>query len=381
MKDIVWLMRNVRKVAFSSKRSILLYFGLPIIGILVSLLLYGGGQENIVRIGVVNHDSNVLAADTVSFMEGLEHTKVKVIEASEAEEQLTSGKLDSVVQLDAGFSQSLRDGNPAGIHLVSIKGAQVTSFVKAYLYSYIDNVAAIGRTTNGNAAQFDQAYAGYRQSAFKLTTTTVEDDSATQEMTYQTIGFLIMFMLFSAVNLSDLILSEKVSRTYFRLLSTPIHARQYVASNVLVNFIVMTLQIVITLGMVRYVFRIDPGIPLWQLFVLMLMFALPAIGLSLAIVAFAKSKSAAAAMQNLIITPTCLLAGCFFPVEIMPETVRKIGEFLPQRWLLDGLTRLQQGEAFSGLYLNLLVLLAFALAFFLLAVYRFSKNNDARLFG
>jgi ABC-2 type transport system permease protein len=100
----------------------------------------------------------------------------------------------------------------------------------------------------------------------------------------------------------------------------------------------------------------------------------------LSIVAFSKNTTGAGAMQNLIITPTCLLAGCFFPAEIMPATIRKIAEFLPQHWLLDALTRLQAGEAFGSLYLNMLILLAFALAFFLLAVYKFGKNNDTRMF-
>lgn len=380
MKDMVWLIRNIGKVAFKSKKSFALYFGLPMIGIVASLLLYGGSNGMITRIGIVNHDNSAITTDTVRFMESLEHTKVTMMEESEMEELLTSGNLDGVILFEAGFGQSLRDGNPGHVRLVSIKGAQITAFIKSYLYSYIDNVAAIGRISKGDTASFDKVYAGYRQSTFKLTTTTVADTSTTKAMTYQTIGFLILFMLFSAVNLSEMILREKERRTYYRLLSSPIHAKQYVTSNVIVNLLVMTAQIVVTLVLVRYVFHIETGIPFWQMFVLMILFALTAIGLSLSIVAFSKNTSGAGAMQNLIITPTCLLAGCFFPAEIMPETVRKIAEFLPQHWLLDALTRLQAGETFGSLYLNMLILLAFALAFFLLAVYKFGKNNDTRMF-
>lgn len=380
MKDLIWLIKNNIKVAFTSKRSFLLYFGLPIIGVLVSMLLYGGSSEMTTRVGIVNQDNAALAMDTIKFMEGLDHMKVTVIQEPEMENLLASSKLDSVIVLEAGFGQSLRDGNPGHIRLVSIKGAQITTFIKSYLYSYIDNVAAIGRTSKGDSATFDKVYAGYRQSTFKLTTSTVEDTSVTKAMTYQTIGFLITFMLFSAVNLSEMILRERERRTYLRLMSSPIHARQYVASNVVVNLFVMTVQIVVTLLMVRYVFHIDTGVPVRSMFVMMMLFALTAIGLSLAIVSFAKNTNGAGAMQNLIITPTCMLAGCFFPADIMPATVKKIAEFLPQHWLLDAITRMQQGEAFSSLYLHMLILLAFALAFFLLAVYKFGKNNDTRSF-
>jgi ABC-2 type transport system permease protein len=85
-------------------------------------------------------------------------------------------------------------------------------------------------------------------------------------------------------------------------------------------------------------------------------------------------------LQNLIITPTCLLSGCYFPVDIMPDSVRKISNFLPQHWLLDTVDKLQHGTAFGSLTLNLAILLAFAVAFALVAIYRFGRNNDTRLF-
>jgi ABC-2 type transport system permease protein len=85
-------------------------------------------------------------------------------------------------------------------------------------------------------------------------------------------------------------------------------------------------------------------------------------------------------MQNVVIVPTCLLAGCYFPYDIMPKTVQKIANFLPQRWLMDTISKLQQGIPFSELYLNILILFAFAIAFFLIAIYKFGRNNDARNF-
>lgn len=85
-------------------------------------------------------------------------------------------------------------------------------------------------------------------------------------------------------------------------------------------------------------------------------------------------------MQNLVIVPTCLLAGCYFPYDIMPKAVQKVADFLPQRWLLDTIAKLQQGIPFSELYLNILILFAFAIAFFLIAIYKFGRNNDARNF-
>ncbi|MEC2376157.1 ABC transporter permease, partial [Bacillus thuringiensis] len=43
-------------------------------------------------------------------------------------------------------------------------------------------------------------------------------------------------------------------------------------------------------------------------------------------------------------------------------------------------SKLQQGIPISDLYLNILILFAFAVAFFLIAIYKFGRNNDARNF-
>jgi ABC-2 type transport system permease protein len=98
------------------------------------------------------------------------------------------------------------------------------------------------------------------------------------------------------------------------------------------------------------------------------------------VVSFANSSTSAGAIQNLVITPSCLLAGCFWPVEIMPKSIQKMADFLPQRWTLDTITKLQQGHHLGSVYLNLLILFAFAIAFFLIAIYKFGRNNSVKNF-
>ena len=213
-----------------------------------------------------------------------------------------------------------------------------------------------------------------------MKTETLEDTSKNKDMTNQTMGYLIMFMLFSAVNLSGFILKEKENRTYFRLLSTPIDGKKFILSNIAVNMMILTLQIVIAVLFLTNVFHTNINMPFIVMIGVLMIFALIAIGLSLVIVSFSKSSAASNAMQNLVIVPTCLLAGCYFPYDIMPNAVQKVANFLPQRWLLDTIAKLQQGIPFSELYLNILILFAFAIAFFLIAIYKFGRNNDARNF-
>jgi ABC-2 type transport system permease protein len=381
LKDMNWLIRKTLNNTFRTKKAWLLYIGLPIIGILVSMLLYGNTSGGVLRVGIVNLDGNqAITRDAIQFVEGLNQVKITVTDVKSLRNDITASKLDSGLVFGQGFADSVRKGAPKNLDLVSVKGAQVTAYVKSLLQSYIGNVAAIGKEAHGDQAAFDAIYTNYKNSSFKVTAQAVKDTSKTKSMTYQAIGFLIVLMMFSAVNLSQLILKEKENRTFLRLLSSPVSARTYVLSNVIVNIIIMFMQILLTVFLMKIVFHIDSGIPYGQMISILLLFALAAIGLSLLIVAFAKSSSGAGALQNLIITPTCLLSGCYFPVDIMPESVRKISNFLPQHWLLDTIDKLQHGTAFGSLTLNLAILLAFAAAFALVAIYRFGRNNDTRLF-
>ncbi|WML45950.1 ABC transporter permease [Neobacillus sp. PS3-40] len=380
MKDVSWLIKNTLKVTFKNKKNILLYLCTPLIGVFISLLTYGNVTQSILHVGIVNQDNGYIAADTVKFIAKLENVKASKMQESEVANKLTNGKLDCAIIVESGFSNSVENGNPGKIRIVSIKGAEITGFVKSYLYQYIDNVMAISKVAKGDQVTFEKMYNNYQQATFKLTANTVKDTSKSKNMTYQSVGFLIMIMLFSAGNFSEIILKEKENRTYFRLLSTPINARKYVLSNVVVNMIVLILQIIWMNLFIKIVFHIDTGISFWQMTAILTLFALVAVGLTLMLVSFANSSTSAGAIQNLVVTPSCLLAGCFWPVEIMPKSIQKVADFLPQRWVLDTISKLQQGQHLEGIYLNILILFAFAFAFFLIAIYKFGRNNSVKIF-
>ncbi|MCM3626208.1 ABC transporter permease [Paenibacillus glycanilyticus] len=381
MNNILWIVRKQLHSTFRKRSSWIVYFGLPIAAILLSMLIYGSSSGGTLNVGVLNQDGDkTLTQDAIHFVEELNNVKITVEDQASMNKDIASGKLDSGLIFEDGFADSVRNGQPAHIRIVSAKGAEVTSYVKALLEGHIGNVASIGQATKNDADAFDAIYADYKKSSFKFDSESLEDTAKFKDMTYQTIGFLLMFLLFSAVNMSSLILKERENRTFLRLLSSPLSARGFVLGNVLVTFIIQVLQIVVTLLVLKYAIGIDSGVPFGEMLGTLLLFSLVAIALALLLTAFSKNSRGANAMQTLIITPTCLLAGCFFPAEIMPDTVQKISSFLPQHWLLDTITKLQDGQAIGSLGLNLAILVAFAAVFTLVAIFRFSRNNDVRQF-
>ncbi|MFU1796618.1 ABC transporter permease [Paenibacillus azoreducens] len=379
--EIWFLAAKTLITTFRKRSALLIYFGLPIVGILASIILYGQQGQKELRVGVVNEDQGQqIAADTIGFVQRLDHVQIVNVTSSELKEKLAASILDSGLIIDSGYSESVLSGNPGHIAIESVKGAEVTAYMKSMLRGYIDNVVAMAKIAGGDQAKFRQLYDAYQSPDFKLTSQSVNDASTTKEMSYSSIGFLVMFMMNSAVGLSELILKNRENRTYYRILSSPISARTYVLANIMVNLIVMFAQIIVALFFMRVVFQMDPGIPMGEMLFILTLFALVSVSVSLVIVAFSKNTAMAGALQNLIIVPTCLLAGCFFPRSIMPEMLRRVSDFMPQSWALQSIGKLQSGEALGNIWFHLTILFAFAVVFFLIATYKFGRNNDTRNF-
>lgn len=379
MRDTLWLIRKTFISTFKNYLNLFLYFVFPVMAILLATLIQGGTGETELRIGIVNHDGGQAITKGVMDSVGRQDSMlVSEIKELEIKELIASGELDAAIILPAGFAQSLIVGKPANVKVVSIKGAQVTGHVKTSLDQHINNMVSIGKVAKGDEAKFNAFYEEFQKTGFELSAEKVEDRSINYNKTNQSIGYLLILMLVSASNLSGILIKERENRTYYRLLSSPINPRTYVLSNIIVNLIMMMLQIAVTLLIMINIFHVDPGIPYWSMFLILVLFALVAIGLSLVIVAFSSSSSAASGMQNLILIPSSLLAGCMFPLALMPATMQQLAHFLPQYWLLDTFSNLQQGVSMWELSLNLIILIAFAVAFSLIAVYKFGRNNDTR---
>lgn len=75
-----------------------------------------------------------------------------------------------------------------------------------------------------------------------------------------------------------------------------------------------------------------------------------------------------------------MLGGCFWDISLMPDFMQKIGYFVPQRWAMDAIQKLQNGGAQADILLNLIILAAFAAAFILTAIYKFSRTTSLQKF-
>src|SRR3954454_13390434 len=136
MKEIMWLVTNSLRSIFLNKRKIFAYVLVPLLGIFIAFMVYGNTGPSYLNTGIVDQDQTTISKNTASFIGSLKNVKTRKITESDVKNKIASGDLDCAIILEPGFSQAIMNGEKPEVQVVSIKGAQVTTYIKAYLNNY-----------------------------------------------------------------------------------------------------------------------------------------------------------------------------------------------------------------------------------------------------
>lgn len=380
MINILYLSANNLRLIFRKRSNIIVYIILPVVLISGLMIVTSSHSASDIHMGVVDLDGGQISQEMVSFLERTGKFEITRLDEDSYDTAVSSGKVDFAFIIPGKFGEGIRTGNPESLRIMSIKGEQVTIFIEEYAAMYMDNLLDIYSVSNGEAESFDRLYLSQINGQAELKTSYVTDSEINKEAASMSWGLFIMLIMVSSSTTAILVLKEKRERTYYRITSAPVSSREYIMANVLSNFLISLFQILSALLIIEKLVHIDTGIAPWQIFVILACFSSAAIGIGMLIMVFSDSTSTARMMITLIITPTCMLSGCFWPKGIMPEALRLVANFLPQSWAMDAITMIQAGASLSDIRFNLLIIIAFAVFFFLLAAYKLEKRDKIENF-
>lgn len=375
MKNIILLAFNTFKVTFRKKSNIFVYLILPVAGILFMMNVMGGDGSGTVKMGIVNKDKGAISENMTKYLGNTGKFKNVSIEEDKISDMVVNKKVDLVLVIPEDFEKSIYEGSFKSIKVVSLKGQEVTAWVENYTNMYIKNLLDISKASQGNKETFNKIYSEYEKGEVALKIEKIKDKSFNKGVTQQGFGFFIMFMLIGSTITSNIILKEKRERVYQRICSTPVSSKIYISGNIIANLTIITAQIILALVAVRKILKIETYIPDLELFLVMFILGIVAVGIGMVIVALSKSSAEAGNLSTLIVTPTCMLGGCFWPLSLMPEGLQKVSNFVPQKWAIDAIAKLQNGSSLLDIRMNIFIMLGFALAFFALAAFKM-KNSD-----
>jgi len=379
MRNMLLIIANILRVTFRKKGNIIVYLLLPLFSVFILLFVYGNGGSSSVKLGLTNNDKGALSAELKTSLQGLETYKISEVSEDEINSKLLNMELDAAIVIPDGYSEGIYNRAPMDIDIISIKGQDTTVWIQQFLNSYTDTLSKLSSASGGDRVMFDSMNKQYKEGELTLTAVKLEDKLAGRNITFSSMGFLIMFMMLGAGLINTIILKEKRDRTYHRICSAPVNSRQYIAANSITSLVIVTVQILI-IQFAMKLLHIDTSIGDAVMFVILLMFGLVAIGLGLVVTSFSSSSYMAGTLNTLIMTPTCMLGGCFWPVEYMPDIMQKISYFMPQRWALNAIQKIQSDGTMSDITINLFILAGFAAALMLIAIYKFARSSNVQKF-
>ncbi|EJO5349002.1 ABC transporter permease [Clostridium botulinum] len=375
MKQVFLLTKNILKRTFRKKSNIITFILLPLLAVFIALFLNASGNSY-TKIGVVDLNESYLSKDMINSIESKKNFIVNKVSKNNINKELLNKRVDCVVVIPKDFNEKIINGELKKIDIISIRGEDITSWIKNYLNYYIDTLNNISKVSNKDKKIFKNLYDGYKKQDLKINYKTIGDKTKSKSVTKQSIGLLLMFMLVASSTASSFILKDKANKTYYRIFCSNTSKSKYILANIISNFVIFLIQIFVILFMSLYVLKLNFYIDTSIMFIILCSFGLVSIGFGIIIAAFSKSLNQSSYLSNILITPTCMLSGCFWPLDIMPNFMQKLANIFPQTWILKAIDFLQQGKSFQDIIFHLTIVLLFALSFFVIGIVKLTKDEN-----
>lgn len=394
LKDLLQIVRDWKSALFLVVMPILftLFFG----------LMFGSSVEGDPRlpVGFVDHDQGgALSIGLHSLLEASDAIRPVVFEEGDkAGDSVRDGDLAGAVIVPAGFGKRVLVGEEPRVTVIvdqnTLSGQTASSAIQAAANRLLGAVETARLSAEAFEAQkgfeSDADRQAYLDDALALTseawlqpplTFSVEqsgerveegDKLSANVYTQSSPGMIVQFVVFGLNTSAMALVLERKSRTLQRLLTTPITRTQVIAGHVLAMFIVVFLQQVLYAAFGQLAFGVDYMREPLAILLVMLALALWVSSLGLLIGAAAKGEEQVLMWALIAMFVFSAMGGAWFPLDVTGKTFAAIGHLMPTAWAMDGFQNIVlRGLGLNSVLLPAGILLAYAMAFFGLAVWRF----------
>lgn len=332
------------------RSNIFFVFLFPLLLVLVIGAQFGEGAAQ-GRVAVAGPESPLRAALVTELSDGL---TVALEDPAEVREQLARGRVDVGLFLPPDAAAAFAAGDDVELEVVA--GAQQRSV--ATLQAVRTAVEAV-RTDRAQLAALTAAGAGQAQArraladadaAFTPPTLAVVDvDDVAQEFSglgqfdLGAAGQTLLFVfLISCAGSATLIQTRRLG-VLARTLAAPVTAGQALAGQALGRFAIAVFQGAYIMAATAALFRVGWGELSASLLVLAL-FGVVAAGAAMVIGSLFDNDGAASGVGVGLGLVLAALGGCMLPLELFPDTLRRVAHVTPHAWAYDAFAEIQRHD-------------------------------------
>jgi ABC-2 type transport system permease protein len=390
------------KQVFADRKVAFLIVAMPILFTAFFGLLFGGAGtqgDSRLPVGLINHDPSSFVGPTlVELLETSDSVRPVALDEKEAQEaalKVRDGKLAAVVTVPAGFGQAILsdqdarllvtvdEGSPSGLTASNAIDTAAARLLGALQTAKLSVTAYEDQAAFTDAAA-RQAYVGQAiglaSTAWKEPPLTlvvekasaVPQNKSTNSYNQASPGLLVQFTIWSLIMSAGVVVLERKSGAMQRLLTTPIRAWQIIAGHALAMFLLTLTQELILLAFGQFVLGVDYLRQPIAILLVALALALWVVSLGMLIGAISRDDSQSMVWSLMAMFVFTGLGGAWFPLEVTGRAFQAIGGLMPSQWAMRGFQNIiVRGLGIESVWLPVGILLAYAVAFFALAVWRF----------
>jgi len=388
---------------FRDKRSLLFLVAMPIIFTLFMGYAYKGGgddntpSDNRIPLGWVNNDTDgYIARQLFDILSNSDSVRLVELTPDVVDDSVRKGEVAGALIVPVGYSEQVSAGNEAQLALIadlnSTQGQSLFQLLRTpvtQLMSAVE-ISRLSAETVGkpnDASELTESFASASQawsesdsaSLVKVEMAVAEDKGdwyGDNPHNQSSPGILVMFAVMGLVTSGQILVEERKTRTLQRMMSTSMRAWEILAGHTLAMFGVVFLQTALLVVFGQLALGVNyMRAPLGTLLVsVALGLWIAAMGLLIGTLAKDDSQVVLFALMGMFIFSA--LGGVWFPLEASSGAFATIGNLMPSAWAMNGYQNiLIRGLGLESAWMPMLILLAYALGFFLLAVWRFRKMD------
>lgn len=352
MKNFWTMFLYELKMTFREREAIFWMFMFPIALMLILGFVFGSSGNVKLGVGVVNSDGSPVNPAILENLGSVEVLEVETGAEADLRAKLSDDDLNAVLIFDPDFGERVLQG-------------QVVEVVMIVNQSDV-NTAQI---TTSSVTQIIQGMAGTAERV-SIRQEVAEDVRDFEYVDFMVPGVMAMVLMFGGImGFSEVVAARREKGILRRVKVSPISLPKFLGSGMATVVVTALIQAAVLMTVGWLVFQVNINGSFLNIAVVVVVGCLSFVALGFMISSLTKTSKSAMLAGNAITMPMMFLSGLFFSVEWVPAALKVIAHCLPLYYLGDAMRGVMiDAASLADIWLDLLVLIGFGLACFLVAV-------------
>ena len=355
------------KQIFRDPLTLLILVAMPI----TEMLLFGFAMNmdvTDIRTVIIDHSTDETGKQLADALEGNTTFLYRgmLSDSGEAERMMKAGEIDLAIVVPEHFERDLITGLPTSLQVITdVSDPAMGSIRGAYAQQFIAD--QLSRRTGSAGIPY----------SIEITPQMLYNPGLVSAYNFVPGLMGLVLLVICTLMTSISIAREKEQGSMELLLTTPARPTTIVLSKTVPYLAVSLIIIAIILVISRFVLGVPIRGSLALILLVTLVFTFFSLAFGLLLSSLVKSQKESTILTGFsVMMPTMLLSGMIFPVENMPLVLRWISRFIPATYYITSMRKLMiQGVGLSAIWVELLVLVLFAIITIALAI----RNVKPRL--